>query len=69
VSTSATARAPFLRLSGTGTEGATLRVYLERSKRIRRSNKQDSQAALAGVVAAVENWQACAAGRAALRRM
>jgi phosphoglucomutase len=41
-----------LRLSGTGTEGATLRVYLERLADGPESG--DTQAALTGVVAAVE---------------
>ena len=41
-----------LRLSGTGTEGATLRVYLERFDA--KDHGQDPQAALAPVIAAVE---------------
>jgi phosphoglucomutase len=41
-----------LRLSGTGTEGATLRVYLERMAQ--GAETGDTQAALAGVAAAVE---------------
>ena len=41
-----------LRLSGTGTEGATLRVYLEAYERVPRGD--DTQAALAPVLAAVE---------------
>jgi len=44
-----------LRLSGTGTEGATLRVYLERFEADPARQQQDTQAALAGVIAAVES--------------
>ena len=40
------------RLSGTGTEGATLRVYLERHEPDPARQAQEPQAALAGVVAA-----------------
>ncbi|SDW94287.1 alpha-D-glucose phosphate-specific phosphoglucomutase [Roseicitreum antarcticum] len=43
-----------LRLSGTGTEGATLRVYLERLEVQRDQMDQDAQAALAPVVTAAE---------------
>jgi phosphoglucomutase len=41
-----------LRLSGTGTEGATLRVYLERFEPDPARHGLDPQAALAGVIAA-----------------
>jgi phosphoglucomutase len=47
------ARAVF-RLSGTGTEGATLRVYLERFEPDPARHGQDPQAALAGVIAAAD---------------
>lgn len=43
-----------LRLSGTGTEGATLRVYLERLETDAGALHQDPQAALAPVIAATE---------------
>lgn len=43
-----------LRLSGTGTEGATLRVYLERLESDPAQLDQDAQAALAPVIAAAE---------------
>jgi len=43
-----------LRLSGTGTEGATLRVYLERFESDPARQQLDTQAALAGVATAVE---------------
>jgi len=43
-----------LRLSGTGTEGATLRVYLERYVAGPDGLDQDSQAALAPIIAATE---------------
>jgi phosphoglucomutase len=43
-----------LRLSGTGTEGATLRVYLERFEPDPARQQDETQAALAGVAAAVE---------------
>jgi phosphoglucomutase len=43
-----------LRLSGTGTEGATLRVYLERFEPDPARQQQDTQAALADVIAAAE---------------
>ena len=39
------------RLSGTGTEGATLRVYLERFEPIRQQQGVETQAALAPLVA------------------
>ena len=54
-----------LRLSGTGTEGATLRLYMERFDAS--DHGQDAQAALAPVIAAVEKIAAIAArtGRAA----
>ena len=47
------ARAVF-RLSGTGTEGATLRVYLERLETAKNKLKADPQKALASVIAAAE---------------
>jgi phosphoglucomutase len=47
------ARAVF-RLSGTGTEGATLRVYLERFEADTTRQDLDPQQALAGVIAAAE---------------
>lgn len=47
------ARAVF-RLSGTGTEGATLRVYLERFELDPARLGQDPQAALAGIIAAAD---------------
>jgi phosphoglucomutase len=43
-----------LRLSGTGTEGATLRVYLERFEPDPARQQQDTQAALADVIAVAE---------------
>ena len=43
-----------LRLSGTGTEGATLRVYLERVETDPARMQDDPQQALAGIVAAAE---------------
>lgn len=43
-----------LRLSGTGTEGATLRVYLERVETDPARLQDDPQAALAGVIAAAD---------------
>ncbi|UFS66884.1 alpha-D-glucose phosphate-specific phosphoglucomutase [Paracoccus denitrificans] len=43
-----------LRLSGTGTEGATLRVYLERVETDPARMQDDPQEALAGVIAAAE---------------
>jgi phosphoglucomutase len=43
-----------MRLSGTGTQGATLRVYLERFVDHSGSHKQDVQAALAPVIVAAE---------------
>jgi phosphoglucomutase len=43
-----------LRLSGTGTEGATLRVYLERFESAEGDLNMDPQAALADVIAAVK---------------
>jgi phosphoglucomutase len=43
-----------LRLSGTGTRGATLRVYLERFEADPARHDQDPQAALARVIAAAE---------------
>jgi len=42
------------RLSGTGTVGATLRVYMERFEPDPSRQAQDPQAALAGVIAAAE---------------
>ncbi len=39
------------RLSGTGTEGATLRVYIERYEADPAQHTQDTQAALAGLIA------------------
>lgn len=47
------ARAVF-RLSGTGTDGATLRVYLERPETAKNKLKADPQKALANVIAAAE---------------
>ena len=47
------ARAVF-RLSGTGTEGATLRVYLEKLETAKNKLKADPQKALANVIAAAE---------------
>ena len=47
------ARAVF-RLSGTGTEGATLRVYLEKLETAKNKFKADPQKALANVIAAAE---------------
>lgn len=44
-----------MRLSGTGTQGATLRVYLERFVDHRGDHGQDVQAALAPVIAAAES--------------
>ena len=43
-----------MRLSGTGTEGATLRVYLESHEADPTRHRQDTQAALASVIAAAE---------------
>jgi phosphoglucomutase len=43
-----------LRLSGTGTEGATLRLYLERFEPDPARQAQDTQAALASLIGAVE---------------
>jgi phosphoglucomutase len=43
-----------LRLSGTGTEGATLRVYLERFEPDPAQHGIETQAALAGLIAAAE---------------
>ncbi len=43
-----------MRLSGTGTQGATLRVYLERFVDVSGDHTQDVQAALAPVIAAAE---------------
>ncbi|MEO0386053.1 MAG: alpha-D-glucose phosphate-specific phosphoglucomutase [Pseudomonadota bacterium] len=43
-----------LRLSGTGTEGATLRVYLERPEPVPERQQDDPQTALADVIAAVD---------------
>jgi phosphoglucomutase len=43
-----------LRLSGTGTEGATLRVYLERFEPDAARHGIDTQAALAGLIAAAD---------------
>lgn len=56
-----------LRLSGTGTEGATIRVYLERYVGPDGSLTEDTQAALAPLVQAVENLTGLKArtGRAA----
>ncbi len=42
------------RLSGTGTEGATLRVYLESYERDTARHGEDAQVALAGVIRAAE---------------
>ncbi|HUV33246.1 MAG TPA: alpha-D-glucose phosphate-specific phosphoglucomutase, partial [Devosiaceae bacterium] len=42
------------RLSGTGTEGATLRVYLERFEPDPAQHDLDPQQALAGVIAAAQ---------------
>jgi phosphoglucomutase len=47
------ARAVF-RLSGTGTKGATLRVYLERFEPDPARHGQDTQAALDGIIAAAD---------------
>ena len=44
-----------MRLSGTGTQGATLRVYLERFVDRSGDHSQDVQAALAPVIAAAED--------------
>jgi len=44
-----------LRLSGTGTEGATLRLYVERYVREPALQQQDTQAALAELVAIAEH--------------
>lgn len=43
------------RLSGTGTEGATLRIYLERYEPDPEKQQQDAQAALADLIAAAED--------------
>ena len=43
-----------LRLSGTGTEGATLRVYLERVETDPARMQDDPQQALAGIIAAAD---------------
>ncbi|MFN3262761.1 MAG: alpha-D-glucose phosphate-specific phosphoglucomutase [Pikeienuella sp.] len=60
------ARAVF-RLSGTGTEGATLRVYLERRAPPEGDHGEETQAALAAVIAAAEEIAGIAArtGRSA----
>ncbi len=60
------ARAVF-RLSGTGTEGATLRVYLERYAPPDGDHGEETQAALAAVIAAAEDIAGIAArtGRSA----
>ncbi len=60
------ARAVF-RLSGTGTEGATLRVYLERYAPPEGDHGEETQAALAAVIAAAEDIAGIAArtGRSA----
>ena len=50
-----------LRLSGTGTEGATLRVYLERFEDAADRLALDPQAALAPVIAAAESLAGIAA--------
>jgi phosphoglucomutase len=44
-----------MRLSGTGTEGATLRVYLERFEPDPAKHAMDTQAALAPIIAAAED--------------
>ena len=56
-----------LRLSGTGTGGATLRVYLERFEPDAGRHSQDAPVALAGLIAAAESLAGIAAhtGRAA----
>jgi len=41
-------------LSGTGTEGATLRVYIERFEPDASKHAIDTQSALAGLIAAAE---------------
>ena len=43
------------RLSGTGTEGATLRVYLERYEADSKKQQQDAQVALADLIAAADD--------------
>ncbi|HRM74739.1 MAG TPA: alpha-D-glucose phosphate-specific phosphoglucomutase, partial [Paracoccus sp. (in: a-proteobacteria)] len=43
-----------LRLSGTGTEGATLRVYLERVETDPARLQDDPQSALASIIAAAD---------------
>ena len=43
------------RLSGTGTAGATLRLYLERFEPDPKKHDQDTQAALAGLIATAED--------------
>ena len=43
------------RLSGTGTEGATLRVYLERYESDKSKFSQDTQIALASLIAIAES--------------
>ena len=60
------ARAVF-RLSGTGTEGATLRVYLERYAPPEGDHGEETQVALAGIIAAAEEIAGIAArtGRSA----
>ena len=50
-----------LRLSGTGTEGATLRVYLERFEPDASRHGIETQAALAGLIAAAEQLAGIAA--------
>ena len=49
------------RLSGTGTQGATLRVYLERFENDAARHAQDAQAALAGLIAAADTLAGIAA--------
>ena len=44
-----------LRLSGTGTQGATLRVYLERYEPDPAAHAQDPQQALAPLIAGAES--------------
>jgi phosphoglucomutase len=50
-----------LRLSGTGTEGATVRVYLERFEPDENRHGVETQAALAGLIAAAEQLAGIAA--------
>ena len=56
-----------LRLSGTGTSGATLRVYLERYEPDPARHDMDTQEALADLIAAAESLAGIASrtGRAA----